>query len=409
MSSRSGIGRSVTELDCNAGYHCGMMIVLRCRWLFLLLLLITVGCGSPAQTVASASVVEALSRGQGDFALATAPQPFVFPRDHGPHPDYRTEWWYYTGNLMDDAGRPYGYQLTFFRNALTAEMPARSSDLATNQFYMAHFALTSQLADRHVSFERFSRGAGGLAGASGEPAFEVWLEDWAVRQTEPGVYLLNARAGEGDDRTALTLTLRETRPVVLHGDAGLSQKGPELGNANYYYSLVGLASNGELTFAGEVIPVTGLSWMDHEYGTSSLSGEIRGWNWFAVQLENGMAFMFGEFHDGLGNPLSVYAGTLVYADGRQATLTDADFEVETLRQWISPVTGLTYPAAWRVHFPQHGIELTIEPIVADQEMDVSFVYYEGATQVSAQVEGETVNGVGYVELTGYSDRTGYQR
>ncbi|HMN30651.1 MAG TPA: lipocalin-like domain-containing protein [Caldilineaceae bacterium] len=348
-----------------------------------LVLFLLAGCAGPKRQVASASVVEALSQGQGNFALATQPVPFEFPRDHGPHPAYRTEWWYFTGNLRDGQGRPYGFQLTFFRSALTADMPARQSDLATNQLYMAHFAVTSGPADRHLSFERFSRGAAGLAGAQGEPQFAVWLEDWRVQQTAADQYQLVARADHADGPVALKLTLRGTRPPVLHGNAGLSQKGPEPGNANYYYSLVGLETSGELTFAGQPVAVSGVSWMDHEYGTSSLSGKTTGWDWFAVQLDNGMALMFGEFHNGLGGERSVYAGTLAYPDGRQVKLEDADFDLTALGQWTSPVTGITYPAGWRVTMPVLGVELTIEPIVADQEMDVSFIYYEGATTVGA--------------------------
>lgn len=370
------------------------------------ILLVLVGCASPTRRVASASVVEALSRGQGDFALAMAPIPLTFPRDHGPHPEYRTEWWYFIGNLTDDQGRRYGYQLTFFRSSLAAEVPQRDSELATNQLYMAHFAVTSVPAGRHLSFERFSRGAGGLAGAQGEPSFGVWLEDWTARQTGPGTYELTATTQHDEGPVALHLTLRETRPPLLHGDAGLSQKGPEPGNANYYYSLVQLETTGELTIAGERHNVTGVSWMDHEFGTSFLSGDTKGWDWFAVQLENGIVFMFGEFHNGLGDERSVYAGMLALPDGRQFKLEEADFELHALGEWRSPRTGITYPAGWRVLFPAHEIELMIEPLVADQEMDVTFIYYEGATRVQAQVADQKVGGVGYVELTGYSDVAG---
>jgi predicted secreted hydrolase len=379
-------------------------------WFGVLLLLLLAGCIAPERQVATARVVEALSRTEGGFAQATTPRPFDFPLDHGPHPDYRTEWWYYTGNLTDEQGRRYGYQLTFFRSALSAEMPPRQSDLATNQLYMAHFAVTSAAANRHLSFERFSRGAGGLAGAQGEPAFAVWLEDWAVRQTSPGLYELSAHADHADGQVALKLNFTESQPPMLHGDAGLSQKGPEPGNANYYYSLAQMRSSGEVTFAGQTVAVTGVSWMDHEFGTSFLSGDSKGWDWFAVQLDNGMALMFGEFHNGLGSARSVYGGTLAYPNGRQFKLEDPDFDLDVLGQWTSPHSGITYPAGWRVHFPAHGIDLTITPLIADQEMAVSFLYYEGATQVRAVVNGRPVDGVGYVELTGYGDGDrGYQR
>lgn len=381
-------------------------------WLLVVgsILLVLAGCTGETRRVARASVVEALSRGQGDFALATEPLTLTFPRDHGPHPEYRTEWWYFIGNLTDERGQAYGYQLTFFRSALTAEAPPRRSDLASNQLYMAHFAITSAPANRHLSFERFSRGAGGLAGAQGEPTFAVWLEDWAARQIGPDIYELSASVQDDNGPVALRLTVRETRSPLLHGNAGLSQKGPEPGNANYYYSLVQLETSGELTVAGEQISVTGVSWMDHEFGTSFLSGDTKGWDWFAVQLENGVVFMFGEFHNGLGGERSVYAGTLAFPDGRQYKLEEADFDLQALGEWTSPRTGVTYPAGWRASFPAHETELTIEPLIMDQEMDVAFIYYEGATRIQAQIAGQGVSGVGYVELTGYSDMTGgYQR
>ncbi len=161
----------------------------RLGWLAIAAALIVTlaGCTTQPQKTVSASVVEAMSAPAGDnFARAYEPREFSFPRDHGPHPDYRTEWWYYTGNLTDTEGTEYGYQLTFFRTALTPDMPPRASDLASNQVYMAHFALTDGGRQEHESFDRYSRGAGGLAGASGDPLYQVWLEDWSAREVSPG-------------------------------------------------------------------------------------------------------------------------------------------------------------------------------------------------------------------------------
>ena len=378
----------------------------------LLILLVLTGCTSqPTQRFASASVVQALgSLDDTTFARATAPMAFNFPQDHGPHPEFRTEWWYYTGNLADETGNQFGYQLTFFRSALAAEMPERTSDLATNQFYMAHFAVTSGVAKDHLSFERFSRGAGGLAGAQSDPVYGVWLEDWAVKTLDSGEIQLSASAESKDGPVALDLTLRETRLPVLHGDTGLSQKGPESGNANYYYSLVNLETTGQVTFAGQQSSVTGLSWMDHEFGTSALSGDTKGWDWFAVQLDNGAVFMFGEFHNGQGGERRVYEGTLLYPDNRQVKLAQGDFVLEPLAQWTSPRTNITYPSGWRIHFPAYNIELEIEPLIDDQEMEVAFIYYEGATIIQGTMDGMPVGGRGYVELTGYGDNPNeYQR
>lgn len=385
----------------------------RLFWLGLMIVVVSLsGCSSADQTrLVSANVVASLS-GPADEAFARAYEPidFVFPRDHGAHPEYRTEWWYYTGNLTDSAGNQYGYQLTFFRSALTPDLPERTSDLATNQIYMAHFAVTNGAANDHQSFERFSRGAGGLAGATGEPAYAVWLEDWAVRTIEPGVTRLQASApGEGGV-VALDLTLRETQPPVLHGKQGLSQKGPEAGNASYYYSLVQIETTGTVTSQGETVEVTGLSWMDHEFGTSALSANAVGWDWFSMQLDNGAVLMLAQVRTADGGVMPQFEGTYVAADGKPETITAADLTLTASAQWTSPRTQITYPSGWQMAIARLNIALTVEPLIGDQEMEVSFVYWEGAVTIEGTIADQPVQGVGYVELTGYGQGAGqYQR
>jgi predicted secreted hydrolase len=338
---------------------------------WIVLLLAAAGCAPAASgQLASANVVAALS-GEADaaFARAYAPMPLTFPQDHGAHPDYQTEWWYFTGNLQDEQGENYGYQFTIFRSALTPTLPERDSDLATNQVYMAHFALTDGPGNRHESFERFSRGAGGLAGATGEPTFSVWLEDWSVVQTGPETMQMVASAETADGTPiALDLTLTETRPMVLHGDAGLSQKGPEAGNASYYYSLIGLDTRGTIRTARGDFAVTGVSWMDHEFGTSALSANAVGWDWFSVQLDNDLALMFAQIRTEDGGALGDFSGTLILPDGTQQVIGQADVVLETLDEWTSPTSGVTYPARWRMTLPATDLVLTLTPIVADQEM-----------------------------------------
>ena len=191
--------------------------------------------------------------------------------------------------------KAFGYQLTFFRFALTSQMPERSSHFATNQIYMAHFAVTDVANGEYFCFERRSRGAGGLAGATGDPTYKVWLEDWSAAEAAPGVMRLHVASAsdfiEAEPQMGLSLNLRQTRPPILHGDRGLSQKGPEPGNATYYYSLVGLETTGEIMIKGKLVTVSGISWMDHEVGTSFLSKGFVGWDWFSLQFENGTALM----------------------------------------------------------------------------------------------------------------------
>ena len=338
---------------------------------------------------------------EGAFARAIEPMEFVFPKDHGPHPDYKTEWWYYTGNLKADSGREFGYQLTFFRRALAAEMLARKSRLATNQIYMAHFALTDVKARTHTSFERYSRGTGGLAGAQGEPIYEVWLEDWSASQDSGNIFRLRAVDDQIEPRIAIDLNLRETRPPLLHGVRGLSQKGPEHGNANYYYSLVGLDTEGTIISRGETYDVTGKSWMDHEFGTSALSKGVVGWDWFGLQLDDGTALMFGRLRASEGGDIGIFEGTVSYADGRQVPILPGEFTVTATGDWRSLETDISYPSGWQVEFPSLGIELRINPQFPNQELSSGFTYWEGAVSVEGTIRGVLSTGRGYVELTGY--------
>lgn len=369
------------------------------------------GCAAPAAPAVSASVVEAMSApSDAAYARAVEPRAFTFPRDHGPHPEYRTEWWYYTGNLTDTTGASHGYQLTFFRTALTPTMAARTSTLAADQIFMAHFALTDGARQEHESFDRYSRGAGGLAGAQGEPDFRVWLEDWSAVEIAPDVVQLRARAEGAQGPVALDLTLRETRPPVLNGQQGLHQKGPEPGNASYYYSLVNLDTTGVITSAGRTIPVTGLSWMDHEFGTSALSGSAVGWDWFSLQFDNGAVLMLYEIRTSDGSAPPDIEASLVWPDGRHQTLTHDDFTLEPSGAWTSPTTGITYPSGWRIRIPTVAADLAVTPLIPDQEMNVSFVYWEGAVDAAGTLGGEPVTARGYVELTGYGETSSaYQR
>lgn len=369
------------------------------------ILFLAAGCvGGAAPRPVSASVVEAMSAPAGEnYARAVAPISFQFPRDHGPHPDYRTEWWYYTGNLTGPDEAQVGYQLTFFRTALAPELPARASTLATNQVYMAHFALTDGVRGDHVSFDRYSRGAGDLAGAVGEPRHGVWLEEWHAREVEPGVIHLQAAAEAESGLVAIDLMLRETRDPIAHGKQGLHQKGPEAGNASYYYSLVNLATTGTITSAGQALPVTGLSWMDHEFGTSALTEGAVGWDWFSMQLDNGAVAMLYDIRTAGGVAPPDIEGTLVWPDGRQQALHRGDFVLEPTAEWTSPRTGTTYPVAWTVTLPGEAITLQVTALIPDQEMEVSFVYWEGAVKITGDWQGEPVAGRGYVELTGYGE------
>lgn len=357
----------------------------------------------PLDLRARVSVAEAM-RGDGSagFARAFAPRPFGFPTDHGPHPEFQTEWWYYTGNLSSTAGRQFGFQLTFFRRALTATPAERASDFATSQIYLAHFAVSDVDGGQFFAYDRLARGAAGLAGASGQP-FRVWLEDWYAAGEGPGGMHMQIAARQED--VAIQLALDGSfKPPVLQGERGLSQKSTEPGNASYYYSLTRMPAEGSVSLGGTDYQVRGLAWMDREWSTSALAPNQIGWDWFALQLDDGRDLMYYQVRrdDGSADPLS--KGTLVAAEGAATLIAGADVTLEPLGSWASPRSGATYPAAWRLRIPAQGLDLTVTPKLADQELPLAIVYWEGAVTVSGSAGGKPVGGSGYLEMTGYGEQ-----
>jgi predicted secreted hydrolase len=258
---------------------------------------------------------------------------------------------------------------------------------------MAHFALTDVAGKQFYAFERFSRGAAGLAGAMGQP-FRVWLENWQVDGQGADGTPMRLQARNGD--LALDLTLAAGQGLVLQGDRGLSQKSAEAGNASYYYSFPRMPSRGTITVGGQSFEVQGDSWMDREWSTSALGANQVGWDWFALQLDDGRALMWYRLRlkDGGADPAS--SGLLIAADGSTRRLGRSDVTLETTSQWRSPATGITYPSAWRLHIPGERLDLVVTPLLADQELRLTTTYWEGAVDVSGSVTGR-----GYVELTGY--------
>ena len=335
------------------------------------------------------------------FARATVPGAVNFPRDLGPHEDYQTEWWYYTGNLQTEDGRDFGYQFTIFRRAIQpmSEVPQvdNPSTWRSNQIYLAHFTVSDMGGDEFHVAERFSRGGAELAGAQAQPYY-VWLEDWSVTEVEPGTVRIQADTQD----VSLDLTLVETMPPVLHGDGGLSQKGPEPGNASYYYSIVRQATSGELVIGEETFQVDGLSWKDHEYSTSALSPGSVGWDWFSLQLDDGSALMLFQIRrdDGSIEPYS--SASFISNDGALQTLGHEEWQLDVLDTWTSPHSGGEYPAHWRLRIPSIALDPEGRPMMADQELNVSTIYWEGASEFSGTLSGEPVTARGYVEMTGYA-------
>lgn len=375
-----------------------------------LVLLFASGCDGSADAGAARarlSLSETLAGADtAGYARALEPRVFSFPGDHGPHPDFRTEWWYVTGNLDASDGRRFGFQFTIFRSALSPSPPRLDSDWATNQAYMGHFTLTDVQADRFQAFERFARGAGGLAGAvgpqGGQP-FRVWVEDWALEGDagSDGVPM-SMRAADGD--VALQLRMDASKPMVLQGDRGLSQKGPEPGNASYYYAYTRLPAEGTVVVGQDTVAVSGLAWMDREWSTSALSEGQEGWDWFSIQLDDGWELMVYQLRQADGTPHPLSDGVLIDPSGEKVPLRwGLDLTVEATGRWRSPVDGASYPSGWRIRVPDREVDLTVDPVLEDQELNLAFRYWEGAVDVRGTgVGGADVRGRGYVELTGYA-------
>jgi predicted secreted hydrolase len=343
---------------------------------------------------ATIAVAEALGAPAEGFARAEVPRALVFPADHGPHPEFRTEWWYYTGNVRSANGRAFGYQLTFFRIALAPPGVGRESPWATNEVWMAHFAVTDVAGARFSAVSRFARGAIGLAGAEPTP-FRVWVEDWSASgingEPTPPMHL---RAREGD--VAIDLVLEPLKPPVPQGDRGLSRKGPDA--ASYYYSLTRLATRGAVTIAGERTTVEGVSWMDREWSTSALASDQAGWDWFALQLDDGRELMYYRLRRADGSTDRFSGGSIVARDGTVMPLDAEDVTLDALATWRSHRDGARYPSRWRLAVPAAGLALEIVPRVPDQEWYRPVRYWEGAVTAG----GQGVSGVGYVELVGYA-------
>ena len=332
------------------------------------------------------------------FAKVSEPREFHFPADHGPHETYRTEWWYFTGNISDGDDHRFGYQVTFFRFRPRVEEAGDYSRWRTEHFYMAHLALTDINNEKIHAFERFSRGAAGLAGASSK-GLHVWLDDWSAEAASQESFPLRIRARQ--DRIALDLTLQQGKAVVLHGEDGVSMKNSEPGNASYYYSYTRMPTEGHISTGDATYTVRGNSWMDREWSSSALGREQVGWDWFALQLSNDHELMYYRFRRA-DNAVDRFSyGAVVLPDGRVSTLDFDQVELDILDTWPSPGSGVIYPSAWRLRVPEYGLDLSIRPALADQELDLSFRYWEGAVEFDGAFGAKDVNGRGYVELTGY--------
>ena len=324
-----------------------------------------------------------------------------FPRDHGSHPDYRIEWWYYTGNLSSDDGRRFGYQVTFFRIGVDPA-PENPSRWAVRDLFMAHLALTDIGAGRHLMAERLNRGGVGWAGARAG-TLDVWNGDWRA-ELDGTTHRLRAV----DGAFGVDLRLEPGKGPTVHGEDGLSRKGAQAGNASYYYSMTRMPTTGHLVVDGERVAVTGASWMDHEFGTTFLEASQVGWDWFSLQFDDGSELMVFQLRGADGEPDPHSAGTWVDAAGGATPLGAGEFTLVPGRRWSSPSSDAVYPVRWRIELPGRAVRLDISAAVDAQELDTEastgVTYWEGAVTVRGQVGERAVSGRGYLEMTGYAGR-----
>lgn len=313
---------------------------------------------------------------------------FEFPRDHGPHEGFQTEWWYFTGNLLDKKGREFGYQLTIFRNNISPDF--NDHELKTKQIYMGHFAISDIKRSKFYSSEIFQRGAAGLAGANNKV---VWINDWQIDFEK-------MKISANQSGIAIDLYLKNLKNIVLQGDRGLSQKSTEIGNASYYYSFTRLESQGEITIGDENYKVTGLSWMDREWSTSALGADQEGWDWFSLQLSDDTDLMYYQLRekDGIGKHSQ---GSFVDQESKKRIIKKEDIVVQVLDYWVSPETKIKYPSKWQIDIAKEKLSLTITAKIKNQEHLFSYSYWEGAVSITGVHNSKKLTGNGYVELTGY--------
>ena len=350
----------------------------------------------------------ALAEEPSNYLTITGPCNLEFPKDHGAHPGYRTEWWYYTGNLHSESGDLYGFQLTFFRSQISppgAEKawPNPPSAWRTQQIYSAHAAISDIAGKRHLQAELLSREALTMAGVLNRPPETVvYLKNWSAR-IDCEAHVLNVDT----DEFSYKLTLKPVKPPVLHGQAGYSLKGSSPERASCYYSYTRQEVDGRLTIGGKTFAVSGQGWMDHEFSTALLEPGIKGWDWFSVQLSDRTEIMVFLLRANDGGISAVSSGTFVDPEGKTRAIGKDEFAVTILDTWKSPHSKAVYPSRWRLRILPYSLDLTIFPNLADQEMQTSestgVTYWEGSVSVRGTRGANPISGQGYVELTGYAE------
>ncbi|MEO5753960.1 MAG: lipocalin-like domain-containing protein [Chthoniobacterales bacterium] len=336
----------------------------------------------------------------GDWKTAEPGWEYQFPRDHHAHEDFKTEWWYFTGNLTNASGRRFGYELTFFRQGIRPpnERSGATSRFVMNDLKFAHFTVTDAAGKTFLFHQKVSRGSFGEAGF-GQDERVAWIDQWTLRMQDDGS--IDIRAAAADAKVELHLR-PEKRPVI-HGPSGISQKAEGAGHASHYYSITRLKTSGSLSVGKERFAVTGESWFDHEWATNQLAPGQAGWNWVSAQFADGSELMLYQMRLANGTIDPISSGTLVRKDGSSVSLSSADFQMTPQSYWESRASKAKYPIGWRIVVPQEQLDFQIQPVLSNQELVFApLIYWEGAFDLSGTRAGQKISGRGYLELTGYA-------
>jgi predicted secreted hydrolase len=324
---------------------------------------------------------------------------YEFPRDYFNHPDFQTEWWYYTGNVRATDGHRFGFELTFFRQGVDREL-AQTTTWDVRDLYQAHMALSDLDGGKFHHAERTNRAGPGLAGIN-EKDRSIWNGNWRV-QWQGSEQKLEAV----EEHFELHFVLRSEKAPVIHGENGVSQKADGSGRASHYISMTRLATEGRITLDAKTFAVSGLAWMDHEFFTNQLETNQVGWDWLSLQLDDKTELMLFRIRrkDGSIDPYS--AGTFVDAQGASTHLRVNEFTMYPMGGlFTSPVTHAVYPIQWKISVPKLGIEVEARTPLPSQElpseMRLAPSYWEGAITIAGHKLGTPLTGVGYLEMTGY--------
>lgn len=333
------------------------------------------------------------------FRLATTKPSLSFPRDHRAHPEFRTEWWYFTGHLETEQQREFGFQFTLFRFAFAPKDEADTLPWQQREAILGHFAISDFDNKRFYQRERLSRAHPELAGYQQQP-FKLWLDHWQLEFAEDikrSTWRFDAR----EDDFGLRLQLSTQQAPIAQGEAGLSQKSRTPGNSSIYYSQPQLVVKGELYLGNSTKRVRGNAWLDREWSTSALSEDQQGWDWFALRFDNGDSLMFYRLRDLHGKQQAFSAGSYVTREGKKTTLLSDDVITTPTRYWRSPRSGSRYPLDWRLEIPRLAMTVEIKAAFSAQEWLGRFHYWEGAVSAEASQAGKVRKARGYLELTGY--------